>query len=75
MHEGSYDRVGSAALEQAPARTRGLVETGSHAGVGFLAGFVTPWGPTLEQPVPEGLHTVGRTHAGLRWYMLKQDRD
>jgi len=21
-------------------------------------------GPTLEQPVPEGLHPVGRTHAG-----------
>jgi len=25
---------------------------------------VTLWGPTLEQPVSEGLHPVGRTHAG-----------
>jgi len=29
-----------------------------------LAGLVTPWGPTLEQPAPEALHPVGRTHAG-----------
>jgi len=26
--------------------------------------LVTLWGPKLEQPVPEGLHLVGRTHAG-----------
>jgi len=40
------------------------MERGAHTGAGLLAGLVTPWGPTLEQPVPEGLHPVGRTHAG-----------
>ena len=25
---------------------------------------MTLWGTTLEQPIPEGLHPVGRTHAG-----------
>jgi len=25
---------------------------------------LTLWGPTLEQPVPEGLHPAGGTHAG-----------
>jgi len=30
----------------------------------LLAGLVTLWGPTLEQPVPEGLHLVGGTHTG-----------
>ena len=35
---------GTPALEQAPARTCGPVERGVHAKVGFLAGFVTPWG-------------------------------
>jgi len=39
------------------------MERGVHAGAGLLAGLVTPWGPTLEQPVPEGLHPVGRTRA------------
>ena len=42
--------------------TRG--ERGAHTGAGLLAGLVTPWGPTLEQPVPEGLHPVGRAQAG-----------
>jgi len=51
-------------LKQAPARTRGPMERAAHAGAGLLAGLVTPWGPTLEQPVPEGLDPVGRTHAG-----------
>jgi len=51
-------------LDQAPARTCRPVERGAHAGAGLLAGLVTPWGPTLEQPVPEGLHPMGRTHAG-----------
>jgi len=49
---------------EAHARTCGPVERGAHTGAGLLAGFVTPWGPTLEQPVPEGLHPMGRTHAG-----------
>jgi len=40
------------------------METGAHAGAGLLACLVTPWGPTLEQPVPEGLHPVGGTHSG-----------
>jgi len=40
------------------------VEREAHAGAGLLAGLVTLWGPSLEQPVPEGLHSVGRTHAG-----------
>jgi len=51
-------------LEQAPTRTCGPTERGAHARAGLLAGLVTPWGPTLEQPVPEGLHPVGGTHAG-----------
>ena len=51
MPEGSCDPVGSPALKQAPARTCGPVERGAHAGAGLLAGLVTPWGPTLEQPV------------------------
>jgi len=29
-----------------------------------MSGPVTPWGPMLEQPVPEGLHPVGGTHPG-----------
>jgi len=41
------------------------MERGAHAGAGFLAGIVTPeGGPTLEQPVTEGLHPMERTHAG-----------
>jgi len=52
-------------LEQALNRTCGPMERGAHAGAGLLAGLVTPWaGPTLEQPVPEGLNPVGRTHIG-----------
>jgi len=58
MPEGSCDPVGGPALVQAPARTCGPVERGPHAGAGLLAGLVT-----LKQPVPEGLHPVGRTHA------------
>jgi len=57
------DPVGSPTLEQVPGRTCRPVERGAHAGAGLLAGLVTPWGRTLEQPVPEGLHPVGRTHA------------
>jgi len=51
-------------MEQAPARTCRPVERGAHAGAGLLAGLVTPWGPTLKQPVPEGLHPVEGTHTG-----------
>jgi len=40
------------------------VEREAHARVGLLEGLVTLWGPTLEQPVPEGLHPVEGTHAG-----------
>jgi len=40
------------------------MEREAHARAGLLAGLVTPWGPTLEQPVPEGLHPVEGTHAG-----------
>ncbi|PKU40823.1 hypothetical protein llap_8879 [Limosa lapponica baueri] len=39
-------------LEQAPGRTCGPVERGTHAGADLLAGLVTPWkGPMLEQLV------------------------
>jgi len=51
-------------LEQGDARTFRPMERGAHAGAGLLAGLVTPWGPTLEQSASEGLHPVGRTHAG-----------
>jgi len=60
LKEAVTQARGEPMLEQAPARTCGPVETGAHAGAGFMAGLVTPWGPTLEQPVPEGLHPVGR---------------
>jgi len=40
------------------------VERGAHAGSGLLAGLMTPWGPTLEQSVPERLHPMEGTHAG-----------
>jgi len=40
------------------------MERGTHAGAGLLAGLVTLWGHTLEQPAPEGLHPMGRTHTG-----------
>jgi len=64
MPGGSCDPGGSPVLEQAPARTCGPVERETHAGAGLLAGLVTPWGPTLEQPVSEGLHLIDGTHAG-----------
>jgi len=44
MPKGGCNPMGSPTLEQAPARTCGHVETGAHAGAGFLAGLVTPWG-------------------------------
>jgi len=40
------------------------MERGAHARAGLLAGLVTPWGPTLEQPVPEGLHPMEGAHTG-----------
>ena len=56
---------GKPPLEQAPGRTCGPMERGAHAGVGFLAGLVTPRkGPTLEQSVPEGLQPIEGTYAG-----------
>jgi len=51
MSEGRCDPVGSLTLEQAPARTCGLMERGAHAGAGLLAELVTPW----------------ETHAGVAW--------
>lgn len=44
--------------------TCGAMERETHAGDGWLAGFVIPWGYTLEQPVPEGLNPVEETNAG-----------
>ena len=35
---------GKPTLEQDPGRSCGPVERGAHAGAGFLAGLVTPWG-------------------------------
>jgi len=40
------------------------MEREAHARAGLLEGLLTPWGPTLEQPVPERLHPMGRTHTG-----------
>ena len=51
-------------LEQVPGRTCGPMERGAHARAGLVAWLMTLWGTTLEQPIPEGLHPVGRTHAG-----------
>ncbi|KAF4794740.1 hypothetical protein TURU_100328 [Turdus rufiventris] len=36
----------------------------AHTGTGLLAGLGTPWGPTLEQFVPQGLHPVEEIHRG-----------
>ncbi|PKU40981.1 hypothetical protein llap_8718 [Limosa lapponica baueri] len=55
---------GDPVKEQAPGSTCGPVDRGVHTGTGLLAGLVTPWGPTLEQYVPEGLYPMERTHAG-----------
>jgi len=40
------------------------VEREAYARATLLAGLVTPWTHTLEQPVPERLHPVEGTHAG-----------
>jgi len=37
---------------------------GAHAGAGLLTTLVPPWGTPLEQPIPEGLHFMGRTRVG-----------
>jgi len=41
--EGGCDPMGSSVLEQAPARTCGPVDGGTHARAGLLAGLVTLW--------------------------------
>jgi len=64
MPEGSCDPMGSPVLEQASARTCRPVEGGAHTRAGLLEGLVTLWGPTLEQPVPEGRHSMEETYAG-----------
>lgn len=48
-------------LEQAPGRTRGLMERGAHPGEGFLAGLVTLEG-THTEAVCEELHPMEVTH-------------
>ncbi|GAB0179878.1 hypothetical protein GRJ2_000453100 [Grus japonensis] len=58
--KGGHERL---ALEQAPGRTCGPVKRGAHAGAGFLAGLVTPWG-THARAVHEELQPMGRTHVG-----------
>jgi len=57
MPEGVCDPVGSPCWSRLLA---GPVERGAHTGAGLLAGLVTPWGPMLEQPVPEGLQPCGK---------------
>jgi len=47
------------------------MERGAHARAGLLARLVTLWEPTLEQPIPEGLHPLGRTHTGAGREELK----
>jgi len=62
--KGSHARAGRCLKEAvspwgAPCWSRlvpGPVERGDHARAGLLAGLVTPWRPTLEKTVPEGLH-------------------
>lgn len=50
-------------LEQASSRTCGPMEREARVGAGSLAGLATPWGPTLQQCDPEGLHPMEGTHA------------
>ncbi|KAJ7399583.1 hypothetical protein BTVI_114145 [Pitangus sulphuratus] len=52
---GSCELVGGLSWSRLLAGTCGPTERGTHTGVGFLEGLVTP---VLEQPVPEGLHPV-----------------
>jgi len=47
------------ALQQAPDRTCGPMERGTHTGAGLLAGLVN-----LQGPHTKGLQAVGRTHVG-----------
>ena len=51
-------------LKQAPGRTCGPVERETYARAGLLTALETRGGPTLEQPVPEGLHPVEGNHSG-----------
>jgi len=44
MPEGGCDPIGNPMLEQAPVRTCGPMERGAHAGAGWLARLVSPWG-------------------------------
>ncbi|KAJ7407660.1 hypothetical protein BTVI_62499 [Pitangus sulphuratus] len=55
---------GKPALEQAPGSICGPMERGAHTEAGLLAGLVTLWGATLEQPIPDGLYPTGRIYAG-----------
>lgn len=48
------DPRGKPMVGQTPGGIYGLMERGSHAGAGLLAGVVTLQGLTLEQSVPEG---------------------
>lgn len=59
-------------LEQAPGRSCGSMERGACAGASLLAGLVTPQGPTVNQPDPEGLHSMEKTHAGADHKELRQ---
>jgi len=51
-------------LKQTHGRTCGPIERGAHTRAVLLVGLATLWGHMLEQPVPEGLHPVARTHNG-----------
>lgn len=59
--KGSFDPHGKPVMQQTPGRKRG-----AGPGAGLLSGLVTLRLPTLEQPVPKGLHTVAWTHTGAQ---------
>lgn len=50
--------------EQAPGRNCRTMESITHTGAGLLARLVTPWGPTMEQSVPEEQHWVEESYTG-----------
>jgi len=65
------EQISTCSPGRTPPQSRGVPEggcdpVGSLRWSRLLAGPVTPWeGPPLEQSIPEGLHAVGRAHAGV----------